>query len=266
MIVLATTFSCRTSPERRSQWDYCLRVNTENPNINVLYAFLDGISNIDPESLFPGLRHSKVSVVQQDGFPSLKQISNYVAAKHPGKPCIIANADIFFDNGSNIERVRTIQPGNLWCISRYDWLDGEWYNRMVKDPHCVTYDSFAFRIPLPDFDSDILIGKLDADPYICKQAREAGIMVLNPSLSIISKHRDSLDGRGLSIWEVGQILLREFSSRSITFSELRSPRFWSFKRKAHANFRPSSYLKSFVGYREKEGFSIREGYVKPSRL
>jgi len=266
MIILATTFTCRAPERRRCEWDYCLRVNTENPNVKILHVFLETIPNINPESLFPGLKNRKVSVVRWRGFPSFRKISSYMAAKHPGKPCIVANADIYFDSGSNIERVRAIQPGHLWCISRYDWLDGEWQNRMDENSDRTSYDSFAFRIPLPDFSCDILMGKMDADPFIYKQAREAGITVLNPSLSIISKHRDSSDRRGLSIWQVGRILLREFLSGSMTFSELRSPKFWSYKMKAHANFRPSSYLQSFIGYREKEGFLISEGDVKPSRL
>jgi len=45
-IILATTFTCHASATRRREWDYCLRVNAENPNIEILYAFLETIPNM----------------------------------------------------------------------------------------------------------------------------------------------------------------------------------------------------------------------------
>jgi len=264
-IILATTFTCHASATRRREWDYCLRVNAENPNIEILYAFLETIPNINPESLFPGLKSRKVSVVPQHGFPSFSRISNYVAAKHPGTPVIIANGDIYFDNDSNIEEVQKIQSDHLWCISRYDHFDEGWRNRMNEHFCGSSYDSFAFRAPLPTFGPDILTGKLGADVYICQKAREAGVTVLNPSLSIISKHLDS-GSRGLSTLEVAVLLFKRLLYGQIRFRELLSPQAIQREMKSYSRRRASHIVPIYIAYWHSEDFSRPKGHVKPSRL
>jgi len=267
-VILATTFTCRGSA-RRSEWDYCLRVNAENPNIEALYVFLETISNINPESLFPGLKNRKVSVVRWRGFPSFRYVSNYVAAKHPGDPVIIANGDIYFDNDSNIEEVQKIQSGHLWCISRYDCFDGNWRNRMGNNESSkfTSYDSFAFRTPLPAFDSDILIGKLDADLYICQKAGEAGITLLNPSLSIISKHLDSAK-RGLSILEVAVLLFKGLFSAPTMRQKLLFLRALPRRKMPYSRRRASHILPTYGRYANKKDFDslMAKINIKPSAL
>ena len=103
---------------------------------------------------------------------------------------MVTNGDIYFDEEvSNVERMHGLKAGELWCITRYEPRNG------MRLEAGIGYDVFSFLVPLPDFDADIAVGTWGCDLYLAQKAVEAGIRVLNPSLTIVSGHKDSVEAR-----------------------------------------------------------------------
>jgi len=98
-----------------------------------------------------------------------------------GRIVIVSNADIFFDDTVNL--VRTLDMvGTFVCLSRTEADD-------VPHPNMSgSQDSWIFLSPIRPFPSNWNLGVPGCDNKIAYEASAAGMVVVNPCLSVRGNH------------------------------------------------------------------------------
>jgi hypothetical protein len=114
------------------------------------------------------------------------------AERFPGDICVIANSDISFDEG--IEVLRTlVRPGVLVALTRWDDDTAPSMEGRV-DPvtwrfYSQSQDAWAFVAGgLPRFPADFRLGMPCCENRLAYEAAAAGVIVVDPALSIRARH------------------------------------------------------------------------------
>ena len=196
-IILLTSLFQIADPDRRAEFRKCIELNNQNPHINKVVVFFEGMDSLsDLQVQYPIFRHDKTQVIPIEHRPSFKFFFDYANDHFAGQLIVVANADIFFDVTSNIELVHRLDQRNyLWVLTRYNFSEdrGTWELEDVGGAHrdvemLGSHDAWVFWAPIKNFDNDIEIGKYGCDSYLSQKAAEASITLLNPSGSIRAKH------------------------------------------------------------------------------
>ncbi|MBN4078723.1 hypothetical protein JYT96_01835 [Gammaproteobacteria bacterium AH-315-C21] len=164
-----------------------MSINCGNLHFDKVIIFFedkDGSGHVQ----FPSLSNKKIELVKIDRRPTYRDFFDYANERLKNDYVIISNADIYYDGTSNIERVKEVQPNHLWAVCRYNYDTKEESWSLQGEGIQGSSDSWIFKAPIVDFDNDILVGMAGCDSYLCQKAVEAGIIVSNPGLSIITKH------------------------------------------------------------------------------
>ena len=188
LYLLTSLFEAKTE-ERATEFKECVLGNVANENFAELIIFFK-----DKEQLphfwerYDYLRHDKIKVLHTNGRQTFKMLFDYANQHLPGHPVVIANGDIYFDQNSNIESAANIAKGQLCTITRYNYdpESQEW--RLKGNGLIGSHDVWVFQAPIKEFERDFFIGAVGCDSYLSQKAVEAGITVLNPCKSIITKH------------------------------------------------------------------------------
>lgn len=196
MAILLTTMHAPCKPERAAEFVLCLEHNLARPYIEAVKVFLETKTPGDWDYL-KDLKHEKLEIIEIHHRPYYSDMIKLANQWGEGKVGIIANADIYFDDESAIERADEIQPGDFWTISRYDEVlkDGErvgW--KIFYIATAGAHDCWIFRTPLRPFKSDYHLGIQGCDLFMAQRAIEAGFQVLNPCHSILPRHRHRIAG------------------------------------------------------------------------
>ena len=197
-IVNLTTVYEPRSQQRADEYDKCLSLNSSNTDIDKIIVFFEG-ETAAASSLYPSLNHDKIELIAIDHRPDYKVFFDYANKHLQGDCIIISNADIYFDDESQIGRAKEIPENHLWALCRYN------YNRRSKNWELQgggrqgSSDSWIFRSSIADFRSDIVIGNDGCDSYICQKAVEGGVVVSNPARSLISKHEHNAEERNCQV-------------------------------------------------------------------
>lgn len=164
---------------RRGEIELCLRANFANVEFARVLLFGDaGHPTPDP----------KLTVIPGTDRPTFAALFA-AAANFPGQVCVVANADIYFDH--TLALAADIAPGELYALSR--WCP-ETQQPCVIGQHGA--DAWLFRAPLPPALLTLLhaaprpirLGMPFCDQRLARLALDAGLRVLNPSLSIRAWH------------------------------------------------------------------------------
>jgi len=167
------------NPERATEYAECLKRNCANPHIESVTVFCEDDSH--------PLKWPKVWQVAAGCRMRYKDFFEYasvVAAATGSEICIVANADIYFDD-SLAELEHYDFRNKLLCLSRWDvQANGK------ATPYCKewSHDAWIFRAPLRPFPCDWYLGKLACDTRLAFEAKAAGIDLLNPCWSIRANH------------------------------------------------------------------------------
>jgi hypothetical protein len=190
LYLLTALFEAKTE-QRAIEFKECVLRNVDNENFTELIIFFK-----DKEQLpnfwerYDYLKHDKIKVLHTNGRKTFKMLFDYANQHLAGQPVIIANGDIYFDQNSNIERAREISKDELWTITRYNYHSesGEW--RLEGDGNDLfgSHDVWVFQAPMKEFERHLFIGAYGCDSYLSQKAIEAGVTVLNPCKSIITRH------------------------------------------------------------------------------
>lgn len=114
------------------------------------------------------------------------------AERYAGKICVIANSDIAFD-----ESIRLAGPlaeqGALVALSRWDDPSAPSMEGRVAGEHWHFFshsqDAWVFKAGgMPSFPADIQLGIPQCESRLAYEAAAAGVIVVNPALSIRSFH------------------------------------------------------------------------------
>ncbi len=176
MILLVGYYQER-SPERAAELLACLRRNCSNDHIRAVHVFLEGDAG-------PGLQGAKLRTIPFGRRVRFCDLFAYANRNLQGQPTIIANSDIFFDH--TLARLHGYDlDGKLLCLSRWD-VDPDGTTRLYEQPW--SQDAWIFRAPARPFQADWHLGLPGCENRMAHEARQAGMLLVNPSRTVHANH------------------------------------------------------------------------------
>jgi hypothetical protein len=177
-IALLTEWYRDTSEKRQEELRLCLKRNAENSHISEIY--LCG----SKEDLASAPTHDKIRRVTSNARMTFNNFLTLAAAALPGRICIVANGDIYFDETlalvSKIELEETVH-----CLSRWDLRVDGGLDFSNTDRN---QDAWIFKAPLL-VSANFYPGLPGCDNRLAWLIyNEALRPVANPSLSIRACH------------------------------------------------------------------------------
>jgi hypothetical protein len=202
MILLTEYFESQNT-ERQREYLICLQQNILNPLIEQIHLFISDESKVDIQS-------GKIIINKLEQRPTFFDIIKFCNEKLYGKPCIIANLDIFFDETLNhllefdlgdkliaLTRWDLVKENDNWFMSFYDQ---PWRNNYTTA--MFSQDSWIFKSPVKiDERLNFPMGKPGCDNRISQIFHEMGYDVINPSKKIISKHYHQTNHRTYNVMD-----------------------------------------------------------------
>lgn len=156
---------------RLYEYQQATAVNLQNPYIDRFIVF-----NEEADQLFSDVADSSVlQGINLRRRATYADFFDYAARELAGSVCIVANADVSFDE--TLEALEGYQlEGKLLCISREDnFVD-------------YSQDAWIFHSPLPRMNAGIELGRPGCDNRIAYEAAAAGLQLENPCYSIRVRH------------------------------------------------------------------------------
>lgn len=195
-IILITSYYHSSNEGRQLEIDDCLRRNAKNPLIKSIHLLNDQIYDL---SFIDSISEKITQVVVDDD--NKKRLSflyaiSYANRNFPGKICMLANSDIYYDETlSKLNTIPTeIWPNTFLAISRYN--DGK------LQPSCAgSQDTWIFQSPTsfdPEKDCNFNFGIPACDHRIAHIFHQNGYQVINPCHDIITHHLHSSNFRNYS--------------------------------------------------------------------
>lgn len=124
---------------------------------------------------------------------TFRDLFDYAHRTFPNEVCVVANSDISFDHTLSLVIPRVL-PHVLIALSRWENESGPVMGGHVIDEEdgklfSQTQDVWIFRGgALPSFRSDQQLGMLACETRLAYEAAAAGVVILNPALSIRTRH------------------------------------------------------------------------------
>jgi hypothetical protein len=172
---LYTTYFRSSNAARQAELDLCLQLNC---------GAFDSVFVVAEEIKWPEWWPAGHAWLTSQRPTYSVVLSLAVTHSQPSDITIIANADIIFPRPTLADIERSLQPGEVWCLSRWD-LNGM---RLFDAPY--SQDAWCFRGP-PQVDisnGDFHFGYPGCDNRFAHELDAAGYRVLNPSRSIRTYH------------------------------------------------------------------------------
>ena len=172
-----------------------IKENSSLEQIEQILLFSDRVSEEDIKILE---KLPKVKIIKMPHRCRFSDLFSYANNNLSGKKCIVCNNDISFTD--SLEHIQETNIDNMFlCLTRWDLLeDGSIEFKQPKQSRKHSQDSWIFKAPLPQKminDGDIFFGKPGCDNMIAYLAVVSGMLVLNPSELIISKHHHLSNSR-----------------------------------------------------------------------
>jgi len=186
-IILITSYYHSKDDERQKEINDCLINNTNNPLITSIHLLNDQIYDL---SFIESCHSDKIVQVVVDD-DNKKRLSflyaiSYANRNFPGKICMLANSDIYYDE--TLSKINTI-PTERWrntflAISRYNY-------GKIQSACSGSQDTWIFQSPTsfdPEKDCNFNFGVPACDHRIAHIFHENGYQVINPCNDIITHH------------------------------------------------------------------------------
>lgn len=166
--------------QRHSEYLTCIHENLENDFIDKIYVFISDDSKLNFTS-------KKIKIIKRNTRPTYKELFEFCNENLKDQICIIANADIIFDD--TISVLNDADLTNLFvALTRWEVFneDNEWC--IAPFNNSSSQDVWAFKSPIEATDEmDFLLGKPGCDNKIAKLMSEK-YEVRNPGLQIVTCH------------------------------------------------------------------------------
>ena len=167
---------------RNGEFLYCLHQNLGNDLIDSVYLFMEE----DAELYFDS---PKIKKVIRDKRPTYKDIFDFCNENLKDEICIVANADIIFDD--TLRFFESIQmENNFYALSRWEISTNDGKNWEIESyDNPASQDSWVFKTPVSTSDSmNYTMGKPGCDNKITHNMRELGYTCRNPGKKVITIH------------------------------------------------------------------------------
>ena len=167
---------------RNGEFLYCLHQNLGNEYIKNVYVFMEEDAELNFDS-------PKIKRIVRKSRPTYKELFDFCNENHSGEICVVANADIIFDDTlryfNGIDMSKTFYALSRWEISTGDGKNWE----IEPYNNAASQDSWIFRAPIATSeDMNYTMGKPGCDNKITYHMRELGWTVRNPGKKVISIH------------------------------------------------------------------------------
>lgn len=183
--VLVTTLFNETRPERVEEYLRCLDRNIAHDMIAEVVVCYDATRDEEGERvILKAIRDRPVRVKTYSTRPTMAELVQLASEEYAGRPVILSNADIYFD-----ETLRFLPSidlsDSMLCLTRWEGGPGV-SSAVTRVPGC--YDTWIFRAPAPPFEADYPLGTFRCDGRFVHEAERAGLHAINPSLTIRAFH------------------------------------------------------------------------------
>jgi len=181
-INLITQWFIDTSEERQKEINYCIERNLDCRHIDKIHVLVEKISEF-PEKFLS----SKIKLVEIGHRWKFKDAFDYCNGELVEQICVVANADIYFDQSLNFLQRQSLK-GKFIALTRHDETNEGIY-RFNEWTAPICQDTWIFESPVPtDIDSDFYFGWMGCDNRIAYEFKQRAYHILNPALKIISRH------------------------------------------------------------------------------
>jgi hypothetical protein len=197
---LALPYYIDNVKERAAEVTEVLKKNIANPLFEKIHVFCE-----DPEETYAAagvqtlFDNPKVCRIQLGRRGTYKDLFTHLSAEAPGKVCVGSYCDIYFDD--TLSLVKDVDLSGVflslakWDVGKTaDMRDWDHYAQRRKFRNKGPYnpvwsqDCWIFKAPLKEFPCDWGFGIPGDDNLLTYKAKEAGLHVVNPSLSIKAWH------------------------------------------------------------------------------
>jgi len=167
---------------RNGEFLYCLHQNLGNEYIKNIVIFIEEGSELYFDS-------PKITKVVRKQRPTYKELFDFCNSNYIGEACIVANADIIFDDTLRYFDSINMHK-NFYALSRWEISTGDGKNWEIEPyENAASQDSWIFRTPIPTSDEmNYTMGKPGCDNKITYNMRDLGWTVRNPGKKVITVH------------------------------------------------------------------------------
>jgi hypothetical protein len=193
---LLTVLYNEKNVSRCTEYIVCLERNLQHGMIDNIHVLYDDSGDDKDGFLLTYLKTRPVTIRYIHGRPSYNDCFEYANKQFPDGRVILANADIFFDETLNT--IKTYDLNNKFlALTRYDVMTNGSIKKLTATRGGKVFDNiwsqdvWIFPTPLKKFNknaSKIQIGVYECDTAIAACAKDAGLVVLNPCLTIRCYH------------------------------------------------------------------------------
>ena len=167
---------------RNGEYLYCLHQNLANDLIDNVYLFMEDDAELNFDS-------PKIHRIVRKNRPSYQNIFEYCNEHMKNEICIVANADIIFDDTlryfKNIDMTMQFYALSRWEISTNDGKNWE----IEPYDNAASQDVWIFKTPVLSSDSmNYTMGKPGCDNKITYHMRELGYTCRNPGKKVVTIH------------------------------------------------------------------------------
>jgi FkbM family methyltransferase len=184
-MILLIGFYEDPNPWRRAELLECLRRNVANACLQQIHVFIEHPrEHTQLVSAYPVLAADKVQLIAHGRRVTYRDLFEYANRRLPGRSAIIANADIYFDE-TLIHLDGVELAGRLLCLSRWD-IQPDGSAQLFDRPD--SQDAWIFAAPIGNLACDFYLGVPGCDNRLAWEAERAGLVVSNPSRSVMANH------------------------------------------------------------------------------
>ncbi|MFA5306442.1 MAG: hypothetical protein WC365_03250 [Candidatus Babeliales bacterium] len=184
---LLTTLYNEKNDQRATEFITCMENNLRNSSIDTIHVLYDTAKDDKQGSvILTYLKSRNITISYIPERATYGDFFKLANERYSRCKIIVSNADIFFN-----ETLTALEPYDVsnkfltltrWNVDRDGTL-------VAFDPTGGCQDTWIFQTPLPKFENDaIKIGILECEHAIAYQAKQSGLELCNPSLSIQCCH------------------------------------------------------------------------------
>lgn len=186
--ILLTMLYNEKNQKRIDEYLACLEKNLCHENISEIRVFYDTSKDSDDNKILDFLKEHKIPTILVNDRVSFKQFFDYANLHLKNKKIILSNADIYFNDTLNLISNYSLE-NKFIALTRWEvQTDGSLEYYKGNQPG-FSQDTWIFESPIINFDLEtIKMGTVACDNRLSYLAKQLGLNILNPSLSVQCCH------------------------------------------------------------------------------
>ena len=189
--ICITVLYNEVNTRRIQEYITCLDRNLAHKLIEKVHVVYDTSKDDQHNTLLKYLQSKGIAITFVEGRPTYGYCFALANTIYPDRSIILSNADIYFNHTlwllQEYDLTNTFLVLTRWNIGKRGRMTLEYARRRKKN--IWSHDVWMFKTPLRAFENDaIRVGTVYCDCRIAYQAKQAGLYVLNPCLSVQCCH------------------------------------------------------------------------------